>query len=68
MVLPSVVLHLHVHRSLIGLNGGTVDQLSSHGRDHGNQQLAYFQNPTTQRCPAEFQTSVSLQNRTLSLE
>jgi hypothetical protein len=55
-------LHLLLHRSLIGLNEGTVDQLSSHGRDYGNQPLAYFQNPTIQLSPAEFETSVSLQN------
>src|SRR5258708_22014169 len=37
MILPVALMHLHIHRSFIGLNVSAAEQLSPHRRGHGNQ-------------------------------
>jgi len=68
VTLSSALVHLHIHRSFIGLDVSSANQLPPHGGDHRNQQLAYLQNPAVQRRSADFQAHVSFENHTLSMQ
>src|SRR5437867_9137229 len=68
VILPSALVHLYIHRSFIGLDVRSVNQLSPHGGDHRDQQLADFEDPAVQRCAADFQVEVPFQNHALPMQ
>ena len=62
MILPPPLLYLHLYGSLVRLNVGATDAII------GMSELAHFQNPTIQRCPAQFQSRDPLQHRALPIQ
>ena len=68
MVLTSAVACLHIDWGFIRLNVTSADQFSPHCRAYRDQQLADFEDPTVQRCAADFQANVSFQNHALPMK
>src|SRR5271166_6688157 len=68
VVLTSALACLHINRGFIRLNVTSTNQLSPHGGDHRDQQLADFQYPSVQRCAADVQAKVPFQNHALTMQ
>src|ERR1017187_8659443 len=68
VVLSSALACLHIDWGFISLNVTSTNQLSPHGGDHRDEQLADFEDPAVQRCATDFQASVSFQNHALPMQ
>src|SRR5438094_3568124 len=68
MILSPALACLHIDWGFVRLNVTPADQLSPHCHDHRDQQLADFENPAVQRCSADFQAEVPLQNHALPMQ
>src|SRR5260370_5905177 len=68
MILAALIMRLHIHRRLIGLDVTTGQQLLAHGAHHWLEHLADSHYPAAHRPPADVHAGVALQNRALAVE
>lgn len=68
VVLTSALACLHIDWGFIGLYVSSANQLSPHGGDHRDQQLADFDNPAVQGGTADLQAEVPFQNGALTMQ
>src|SRR5580700_3062704 len=68
MILAALIMRLHIHRRLVGLDVTTGQQLLAHGAHHWLQHLADSHYPAAHRRPADVHAGVAQQNRALAVE
>src|SRR6202030_2823256 len=68
VILSPALMCLHIDWGFVRLNIASANQLSAHRRDHRDQQLADFQDPTVQRRAADLQADISFQNHALPMQ
>src|ERR1700686_130283 len=68
MILAALIMRLHIHRRLIGLDVTTGQQLLAHGAHHWLEHLADSHYPAAHRRPADAHAGVAQQNRALAVE
>src|SRR5208337_4453199 len=68
VILSPALARLYIDWGFVRLNVASANQLSPHRGDHGDEQLADFENPPVQGCSADFQADVSLQNHALTMQ
>jgi hypothetical protein len=68
VVLSSALACLHINRGFIRLYVISTNQLSPHGGDHRDEQLADFEDPAVQRRSADVQAEVPFQNHALTMQ
>src|ERR1700722_417883 len=68
MILAALIMRLHIHWRLIGLNVTTGQQLLAHGAHHWLEHLADSHHPAAHRRPADVHARLAQQNRALAVE
>src|SRR5260370_24817876 len=68
MIFPALIMPLHIHRRLIGLDVTTSQQLLAHGAHHWLEQLADSHYPAAHRRPADVHAGLAPQNRALAVK
>src|SRR5258708_19811320 len=68
MIFTALIMHLHIHRRLIGLDVTTSQQLLAHGAHHWLEQLADSHYPAAHRRPADVHAGLAPQNRALAVK
>src|ERR1700733_2651451 len=68
MISAALIMRLHIHRRLVGLDVTTGEQLLAHGADHGLEHLVDSHYPAAHRRPADLHAGLAQQNRALPVE
>src|ERR1700721_4364279 len=68
MISAALIMRLHIHWRLVGLDVTTGQQLLAHGTHHWLQHLAHSHYPAAHRRPADFHPGLAQQNRALAVE
>src|SRR5712691_10764386 len=68
MILAALIMRLHIHRRLVGLDVTTGQQLFAHGAHHWLQHLADSHYPAAHRRPADVNAGLAQQNHALAVE
>src|SRR6202522_451607 len=68
MILAPLIMRLHIHRRLIGLDVTTGQQLLAHGAYYWLEHLADSHYPAAHRRPADVHAGLAQQNRALAVE
>src|ERR1700686_2234614 len=68
MILAALIMRLHIHRRLVGLDVTTGQQLLAHGAYHWLEQFADSHYTAAHRRPADVPSGLAQQNRALAVE
>src|ERR1700723_2546045 len=68
MILAALIMRLHIHRRLIGLDVTTGQQLLAHGAYYWLEHLAASHYPAAHRRPADGHAGLAQENRALAVE